>query len=85
VETQKLALEKAIKIQHTALAPSDPSAKDLQAAAQARIMESKAHRKLDREKQFENENDNNLAPGLKAYQTTRDLQEHLYKIFELFA
>jgi hypothetical protein len=79
------ALEKAIKIQRTALAPSNPSAKDLQVAARARIMESKAHRKLAREKQFENDNDNNLVPGLKAYQTTRDLQEHLYKILELFA
>jgi hypothetical protein len=76
-------LEKAIKIQRTALAPSDPSPKDLQVAARARIMESKAHRKLAREKQFEN--DSNLSPGLKAYQTTRDLQEHLYKILELFA
>lgn len=34
-------LEKAIKIQRTALAPSDPSPKDLQAAARARIMKTK--------------------------------------------
>jgi pyruvate/2-oxoglutarate dehydrogenase complex dihydrolipoamide acyltransferase (E2) component len=77
------AIEKALKMQRTALAPSDPSSKDLQVAARARIIESKAHRKLAREKQFEN---NNIqSPGLNAYQTTRDFQENLYKILELFA
>lgn len=76
-------VEKAFRIQRTALAPSDPSPKDLQAAARARIIESKAHRKLTRETQ--NQDQENLSPGLNAYQTTRDYQENLYKILELFA
>jgi hypothetical protein len=76
-------LEKARKIQNTALAPADPSSKDLQVAARARILESKAQRKLNREKLTNS--DNHLPPGLNAYATARDYQENLYKILELFA
>jgi SprA-related family len=46
-------VEKALKIQSAALAPNDPSPKDMRSAVQARIIESKAHRRLSREESLE--------------------------------
>lgn len=79
-------IEKALKIQRAAMAPADPSPKDLQAAARARIMESKAYRKLARENQHQaGENQENLTPAIDAYQNVMANQKNLYEILELFA
>lgn len=83
-------IEKSLKIQRAALAPSDPSAKDLQAAARARILEAKAHRQLAREEEREavmkkeEEQFQQLHPGSKVYQSNMALQEGLYQILDLF-
>lgn len=89
----RATIEKAIKVQNTALAPSDPSPKDLRAASQARIMEAKAYRKLSREQQSEEQFKSNaqqpgeipLSSGYNVYQTTVQRQENLYNILDLFA
>jgi hypothetical protein len=46
-------IEKALKIQSAALAPNDPSPKDMSSAVKARIIESKAHRKQSREESLD--------------------------------
>jgi hypothetical protein len=89
----RATIEKALKVQNSALAPSDPSPKDLRAAAQARIMEAKAYRKLSREQQNEEKiNSNSQKPGeipfstgYNVYQTSVERQENLFNILDLFA
>lgn len=87
----KETIEKAKKMQNAALAPSDPSPKDLQAAAQARIMENKAHRKLAREEALdqtfkkEEEESAQTNPGIKAYDIQLNYQKNLYNILDLFS
>lgn len=87
-------IEKALKIQRTATAPSDPSPKDLQAATRARIIESKAHRQLARQeatdarvnqKNAEDSANLNLPPGSNAYKTAMDYEKNLFTILDLFA
>jgi hypothetical protein len=89
----RATIEKAVKVQNTALAPSDPSPKDLRAASQARIMEAKAYRKLSREQQNEEQMKSDaqqqgeipLPAGYNVYQTTVERQENLFNILDLFA
>lgn len=83
-------IDKALKIQRAAMAPSDPSSKDMRAAARARIVEAKAHRQLAREEERESmmkkeeEQFQQIHPGSKVYQSTMALQEGLYQILDLF-
>ncbi len=62
-EDPRATVEKALRIQRTALAPSDPSPKDFQSANEARIMENKARRKLAREelKELDDNTDENIS------------------------
>lgn len=94
-------INKALKIQRAALAPSDPSPEDLRVATQARIMEAKAHRKLSRKEFFEtniNINENQETPGeikvlpspprsaaVGLYRDNMNYQENLFMILDLFA
>ncbi len=72
------AIEKALKIQHAALAPADPSPKDMRVAAQARLIEAKAYRKLNREEIQKNIVDNR-------YNDSGDIQKNLHTILDLFS
>lgn len=83
-------IEKARKIQNAALAPADPSPQDLQVAAQARIMENKAHRKIAREQfltQNQKKDDQEVQnhPATRAYNLQLDHQKNLYTILDLFS
>lgn len=92
-------VEKALRIQRAALAPNDPSPKDLQAATKARIVESKAHRKLAREESLEviveNKTKNlekpedqlfekNAPNGLNQYKQNLEFQKNLSNMLDLF-
>ncbi len=85
-------IEKALKIERTALAPSDPSAKDMQVAAQARTIASKAYRKLSRE-QFmavihkpnaEEQQAHQMPDAINPYLKNRDFQKDLSTMLDLF-
>jgi hypothetical protein len=92
-------IEKALKIQRAALAPNDPSPKDLRAATQARIVESKAHRKLSRDETLEVAVENkvkdlekpedqlfnkSLPPGFSQYKENLEFQKNLSNMLDLF-
>jgi len=89
-------IEKALKIRQAALAPNDPSPKDRRAATEAKIVESKAYRKLNREEAQEvifNEKELDLSkeptqdytpPALKSYEHNRDFQRDLSTMLDLF-
>ncbi|MCP5047184.1 MAG: hypothetical protein GY940_08430 [bacterium] len=85
-------IEKTRKVQNAALAPSDPSPKDRQAASQARIIESKAHRKLSREQSLEvtlkqegqDPLQKNLPENLNPYKQNIELQRNLSNMLDLF-
>lgn len=91
--------EKALRIQQAAMAPNDPSPKDMQAATKARMVESKAHRKLNREQALEvvveNKTKNlekpedqlfekNALPGLNQYKQNLEFQKNLSSMLDLF-
>ncbi len=89
-------IDKALKMQRSALAPSDPSAKDMDVAARARSIEAKAHRKLSREEVQESATQNETREkqalgelvqpkGIDGYQNGGNAQENLFKILDLFA
>jgi hypothetical protein len=83
-------IEKAFKARTTAMAPSDPSPRDIQAAAKAMAMESKAYRRLSREQELEaaannKESGKMTPPGVNAYRANMDIQEELLTILDLFA
>lgn len=87
------SIDKYLKVQNAALAPSTPSSQDLRAATQARIMEAKAYRKLSREQANEDQlkadqrqpGEIPPPPGFNMYQTNMNRQENLYTILDLFA
>lgn len=89
----RASIDKALKVQHAALAPSAPSSQDLKAATQARIMEAKAYRKLSREQANEDQLKSDQyqpgeippPPGYNMYGTTTNHQENLFTILDLFA
>jgi hypothetical protein len=86
------AIEKALKIKSAALAPSDPSPKDLRTAAQAQVLINKARRMLDRERleEIRNKGENpaspEVHPGMNAYKNSgnADYQKNLSQILDLF-
>ncbi len=92
------AIEKARRVQGSATAPADPSPKDIRVASHARLMETKAHRKINRD-QFldvitEKQEAKDHKPGdpqelklpevLSAYKGGLSTQKELYQILDLF-
>jgi len=92
-------IDKARKIQNAALAPNDPSPKDQRAAVTARIIESKAYRKLSREESLEvivqnkekdHEHpedqlfDKSLPVGFSQYRQNLEFQKNLSSMLDLF-
>lgn len=84
-------IEKAMKIERAALAPSDPSPKDIQTAMRARIISYRAKRKLQREQinemmaSKESANDQINSQGVKEYKKNADYQRNLFQILDLFS
>lgn len=84
-------IEKAMKIERAALAPSDPSPKDIQTAMRARIISYRAKRKLQREQinemmaNKESASDQVNSQGIKEYKKNADYQRNLFQILDLFS
>ncbi|MCP4158389.1 MAG: hypothetical protein GY757_62395 [bacterium] len=84
-------IEKALRVQRTALAPADPSPQDRAAATKAKIIENKAHRIKSREAMKEAmikkpEPGEVPQPNINnAYDKKMDVQDNLFKILDLFS
>lgn len=85
-------IDKALKIERAALAPADPSTKDMQVAAQARAIASKAYRKLSRDQLMEvvhkpnadEQQAQQLPDAVNPYLKQRDFQKNLSTMLDLF-
>lgn len=85
-------IDKALKMERAALAPADPSAQDMQVAAQARAIASKAYRKLAREQLMEvvykpnpeEQQAQKMPDAINPYLKHRDFQKNLATMLDLF-